>query len=284
MTTLPIFALAFWLIAAPLQQTTENQVIASTGDWSITAEQFELILGTLPEQARAFYSRPENQRRFLDEVIEMWVLSAEARRTGADKVPGTKAILDFYTNNILSNEYQKQLNETNQVNDAAIDAYYKAHATDYLETRLSHILILNAESPAIKGQNVPNALPAAEARKKIEEIKARLTVENFPELAKESSQDPGSAANGGDLGFITKGQLVPEVEKVAFELTQGTLSDIVESPFGFHILMVNERRVSPLEDVREAIRTKVKTEQATDTVQSKIKAANVKIDEAYFNK
>jgi hypothetical protein len=284
MTTLSLYLLSLWLATAPGQQPAENRVIASTGDWSITAQQFELIIQTLPEQARAFYSRPENQRRFLDEVIEMWVMSAEARRTGLDKGAATKAILDFYTNNILSDEYTKQLNETNQVPDVAIEAYYKANAADYTETRLSHILILNAESPAVRGQNAPNALPAAEAQKKIEEIRTRLTAANFEELAKEFSQDPGSAANGGDLGFIAKGQLVPEVEKVGFELTPGILSGVVESPFGFHILKGGERRTTPLEEVRDAIRQKVGGEQVTEQIQSRIKAAAVKIDESFFSR
>lgn len=284
MTTLSLSLLWLWLAAAAGQQPAENRVIASTGDWSITSQQFELIIQTLPDQARTFYSRPENQRRFLDEIVEMWVMSAEARRTGVDKAAGTKAILDFYTNNILSNEYTKQLTQTNAVADAAIEAYYKANAADYTETRFSHILILNAESPAVRGQNIPNALPAAEAQKKIEEIRTKLTAANFEELAKEFSQDPGSAANGGDLGFIAKGQLVPEVEKAAFELTPGILSAVIESPFGFHILKGGEKRITPLNDVRDAIRQKVNGEQVTEQIQSRIKAAGVKIDESFFNR
>ena len=285
-TTLPVYALALWLAAAPFQQSTDTRVIASTGDWSITAQQFDAILATLPDQARAFYSVPENRRKFLDEVIEMWVMAAEARARGVDKEAGTRAILDFYTNNIISNEYNKVIAETNQVSDAAIEAAYKANENEYQEVRLSHILIINADGPAIRGQNVPDALPADEARKKIDEIKARLTANgaNFAEIAKEFSQDPGSAANGGDLGFITKGQLVPEVETVAYQLAPETLSDVVESPFGFHILRVSERKATALADVRDAIRTKVSSEQVIIQIQDKIKAANVKVDEGYFSR
>ena len=285
-TTLPLYALALWLAAAPFQQATDTRVLASTGDWSITAQQFDAILATLPDQARAFYSIPENRRKFLDEVIEMWVMSAEARARGIDKEAGTRAILDFYTNNIISNEYNKVIAETNQVSDAAIEAAYKANENDYQEVRLSHILIINADSPAIRGQNVPDALPADEARKKIDEIKGRLAADgaNFAEVAKEVSQDPGSAANGGDLGFITKGQLVPEVETAAYQLAAGTLSDVIESPFGFHILRVSERKATALADVRDAIRTKVNAEQVIIQIQNKVKAANVTVDEGYFTR
>lgn len=285
-TTLPLYALVLWLAAAPFQQSTDARVIASTGDWSITAQQFDAILATLPDQARAFYSVAENRRKFLDEVIEMWVMAAEARARGVDKEISTRAILDFYTNNIISNEYNKVIAETNQVSDAAIEAAYKANEADYQEVRLSHILIINADSPAIRGQNVPDALPADEARKKIDEIKTKLTANgsNFEAIAKEFSQDPGSAANGGDLGFITKGQLVPEVESVAYQLAPGVLSDVIESPFGFHILRVSERKPTALTDVRDTIRAKVNTEQVTTQIQNKVKAANVKVDEGFFSR
>jgi parvulin-like peptidyl-prolyl isomerase len=282
---IPLFAVALWLAGASLQQADGNRVIASTADWSITAQQFETILSTLPDQARAFYSNPANRRRFLDEVIEMWVIAAEAKAKGVDKAPATRAILDFYTNNIISNEYQKLVADTNMVTDTAIDAYYKANEADYREVRLSHILILNAEGPAVRGQNIPNALSAAEARQKIEEVRAKLVPgASFENLAKEYSQDPGSAANGGDLGFISKGQLVPEVESVAFEIEPGVLSEIVESPFGFHILRVSERRATPLADVRETIRQRVNNDQVTEQIQSRIRAADVKVDESFFTR
>lgn len=65
---------------------------------------------------------------------------------------------------------------------------------------------------------------------------------DFATLAKSSSQDPGSAPNGGDLGFFPKGQMPPAFEETAFKLKPGTMSGVVETPFGFHIIKVIERR------------------------------------------
>lgn len=77
-----------------------------------------------------------------------------------------------------------------------------------------------------------------EAKKIAEELKKGA---NFAELAKKSSKDPG-AADGGDLGFFTKDQMVPEFSKVAFELEPGKISDPVKSQFGWHVIKVEEKR------------------------------------------
>ena len=77
-----------------------------------------------------------------------------------------------------------------------------------------------------------------EAKKIAEELKKGA---NFAELAKKSSKDPG-AADGGDLGFFTKDQMVPEFSKVAFEMEPGKISDPVKSQFGWHIIKVEEKR------------------------------------------
>lgn len=77
----------------------------------------------------------------------------------------------------------------------------------------------------------------AEARKKADGLLARVKAgEGFAGLARQYSEDTGSAKEGGDLGFFGKGNMVPEFEKVAFALKPGEISDVVESPFGFHVI------------------------------------------------
>jgi peptidyl-prolyl cis-trans isomerase C len=79
---------------------------------------------------------------------------------------------------------------------------------------------------------------------------------DFAATAKANSQDPGSAPNGGDLGFFEQGQMVPPFEQAAFALKPGEMSDVVESQFGYHIIKVAERqdsRVVPLEEAKGQI-------------------------------
>src|SRR5207253_3006605 len=106
----------------------------------------------------------------------------------------------------------------------------------------------------------------AAARKKAEELLAKLKAGgDFAALAKERSEDAGSAANGGDLGLFTRGRMTPAFEEAAFALQGGGLSDVVETPFGFHVIKVEEHRpggAKPLETVHDEIADTLKRERS----------------------
>jgi peptidyl-prolyl cis-trans isomerase C len=115
--------------------------------------------------------------------------------------------------------------------------------------RASHILI-----------GVPRGADAAareQARTKAEQVLTDAKAgKDFAALAKEFSADPGSAANGGDLGFFQQGQMVGPFNDAAFSLAPGTTSDLVETEFGFHIIKVAEKkagRTIPLEEVKPQV-------------------------------
>jgi peptidyl-prolyl cis-trans isomerase C len=115
--------------------------------------------------------------------------------------------------------------------------------------RASHILIA-----VPKGAD---AAAKAQARAKAEGILKDVKAgKDFAALAKEHSADPGSAANGGDLGFFQQGQMVGPFNDAAFSLAPGTTSDLVETDFGFHIIKVAEKkagRTIPLEEVKPQV-------------------------------
>jgi parvulin-like peptidyl-prolyl isomerase len=92
-------------------------------------------------------------------------------------------------------------------------------------------------------------------KEKADAIRAEVTLENFGRLARENSTDQGSAARGGDLGPIQRGQLVPEFEKAAFALKDGEISQPVQTQFGWHIITVNTtpRRVTTFAEAKEGI-------------------------------
>ena len=115
--------------------------------------------------------------------------------------------------------------------------------------RASHILI-----------TVPKGADAAvktQARTKAADILKDVKAgKDFAALAKQHSQDPGSAQNGGDLGFFQQGQMVGPFNDVAFTLAPGAVSDLVETDFGFHIIKVAEKqapRTVPLDEVRPQV-------------------------------
>lgn len=113
----------------------------------------------------------------------------------------------------------------------AFQKKYLAGETDSDVISLSHIVI----TPKPTGDKV------GKARKQAEELMVRIKAgEDFAELAREYSEDPGSGAQGGDLGFFSRGTMVPEFEEAAFALKPGEVSDLVQTKYGFHIIRTDE--------------------------------------------
>jgi peptidyl-prolyl cis-trans isomerase SurA len=101
------------------------------------------------------------------------------------------------------------------------------------QTRVSHILMKPTPT-----------MTAAEVKKKLLELKEKIVSKaaTFEDLARQNSQEPGSAAKGGDLGWLEPGDAGPEFDQALSTLKPGEISDVIESPFGFHILRVSERK------------------------------------------
>ena len=150
-----------------------------------------------------------------------------------------------------------------ELNESDLQTYYKENAARLTggqeERRASHILV-----------NAPKSMPAAEreaAKAKAQAIydKVKANPASFAEVAKTESQDTGSAAQGGDLGFFARGAMVPEFEQAAFSMEKGAISAVVESEFGFHIIELTDVKQPPVPSfasVREKIANDLKDQQA----------------------
>jgi peptidyl-prolyl cis-trans isomerase C len=106
----------------------------------------------------------------------------------------------------------------------------------------------------------------AEAKKLLDEIKKGT---DFAELAKQKSKDPGAAAEGGDLGYFTKDQMVPEFAETAFKLNKGELSDPVKTQFGWHVIKVEDKRSKPapgFDEVKDQVTAYVMRKAQADLV------------------
>jgi preprotein translocase subunit SecD len=108
------------------------------------------------------------------------------------------------------------------------------------EIKANHILIQYAGA-----QSAPTTTKATkdDAKKQAEDIRKQVNPQNFVDMAKKDSQEPGASQTGGDLGWFGKGMMVPEFENAAFALKKGDISGVVESPFGFHIVYKTDERV-----------------------------------------
>jgi peptidyl-prolyl cis-trans isomerase SurA len=110
--------------------------------------------------------------------------------------------------------------------------------------------------------------------------------EDFKMLATLYSDDPGSAAKGGELGFVSRGDLVPEFERAAFKLKAGEISEVVESQFGFHIVQLIERRGEQINVRHVLLKTKVSstalhnTKLKVEEIEQEIKGGKISFDQA----
>lgn len=156
------------------------------------------------------------------------------------------------------------------VTDGDMDQYYQAHRSEFTEPEevcASHILVRAKSATETEGHSDADAKQIATDLL----AKARATTD-FAALAKKSSEDKGSQANGGDLGCFARGRMVPEFEAAAFGLDAGKISDLVKSPYGYHIIRVASRKAETtpvFSAVKEKIRTVLTGERAATLADEK---------------
>ena len=142
-----------------------------------------------------------------------------------------------------------------------LNKYYRRHLDQFEieeQVKASHILLRVDE-------NAGDAI--RERKRELAEkiLKDARAGKDFDKLARTHSDDAGSASRGGDLGYFARGAMVAPFEKAAFSLNPGEISDIVETPFGYHIIKVEEyieAGVKPLADVLDKVKEKIREEQA----------------------
>ncbi|MFW5866740.1 MAG: peptidylprolyl isomerase [Armatimonadota bacterium] len=215
-------------------------------DSEIEAEKNEMV----EEMIEARYS----DRRVLRDVLQRENMSLDAfkEQIRREQLPEDEAI----RTNMLFEKIEERINQSVQVTDEDV-------RESFVEVKARHILIdpdeimTEANTEAGEGEETGDADPEAlmspeEAEASARELLAELKQQaengaDFAALAEQHSTGP-SAGDGGDLGWFSRGQMVPEFEEVAFELEPGEVSDIVQTDFGLHIIKVEDRRQDIPED------------------------------------
>lgn len=143
--------------------------------------------------------------------------------------------------------------------------YFQEHKGEFgqpEERRASHILI----SVSADASDAEKADARAKAEQLLQQVKQNP--QGFAELARQHSQDPGSAANGGDLGFFARNTMVKAFEDAIFAMSPGDISDVVETDFGFHIIRldaIKEGKLVEFNDVRKQVEQDMKKEKAAQS-------------------
>jgi peptidyl-prolyl cis-trans isomerase C len=246
--TLPRVALALALLApapllaqtapaapAPAATPAEDPVVARVGTAEILRSDVTAAIQELPAQYRAM---PEAQLfpMMVDQLVDRLAVAALARSNGLDKDPAVQRAIARAADEVLQNaELRREIEPA--ISDAALHARYDAEIAGKpgeTEVHAAHILVKTE----------------AEAEDIIKQLKGGA---DFAALAKARSSDPG-AAEGGDLGFFKKSEMVPEFADAAFALKPGEISDKpVKSQFGWHVIKVIATRQAPPETYEQAV-------------------------------
>lgn len=234
---------------------TVNGLEITEGDLSTAGEEYSAQFGNLPE--------PQRRAALLSALIEIRLLASEAQKRDFDKTAAFDRRMTFLREQALHTVFiDKVINEA--VSEEEVRASYDKQVADapaVNETKARHILVKTRD----------------EAEAIIKELDEGG---DFEAIAKEKSTD-GAAGNGGDLGYFSEGQMVPEFEKAAFALNPGEYSqEPVETQFGFHVIKVEDRRAKQppaFEAVKERVRSVLVRDEYVSQVSALRDAATIDV-------
>jgi len=260
--------------------------LAKVGGEIITVDDFESELTSLPEYTQKRMNTTEQKQKHLEKMIDERLLLQEAAKRKLDQDEEIQAKVDRYKNRLITEKlYREVASERSEVEDEEIQAYYQEHKDRFQQKeriRASQILILLPPSASLEKE--------AEAKQKAQKALTRVKAgEDFAAVAKEYSEGP-AANRGGDLGYFSRGRMVPEFEEIAFSLKDvGDESDLVRTKFGFHIIELTGRQPAQelsLEEVKDRIVRQLESARRREVRQSLAEElreqANVEIQEGYF--
>ncbi len=204
---------------------------------------------------------PELRKAMREDLIAREVVSQEAKKRGLDKNPDVVAQMQIASQSVLVRAYLQDYIKKHPVSESALKAEFeriKAAMGD-TEYQARHILVASeAEAKSIAAQLKKGA--------------------KFDKLASEKSQDPGSKARGGELGWITRGNVVPQFGDTLAKLKKGETSEPVQTQFGWHIIKLEDVRplkTPPFDNVKDSLRQRLEQQEIQSAVADLRKQAKV---------
>lgn len=228
---------------------TQNKVLATVADREITQQDVERLLRNLGPQRGAQFNSAEGRERLLEELIVQELFYLDAVNNQLDQEEGFEAEVARVKVDLLKQYAVQRLFEDLSVTDEQAFQHYKDNRETFKapeKVRAKHILVEDAQ----------------QAEQIYFDLKKGLF---FEEAAKKYSKCP-SAANGGDLDYFTRGQMVPEFDKAVFDMEINEISRPLKTQFGYHIIKLVDKQKAGLSDF-EAVKDQI-VEQLTANMQN----------------
>jgi peptidyl-prolyl cis-trans isomerase C len=232
------------------------------GDYVLREADLERLLSyQSPELLQKLQADPAQRAEIVRQLLLTKAVAARSRKEGFDKKPEVKEELSYVIDNYLAGQYlRKVVTAEVTVPEEELKKYYAEHEKDFLlpqSARVRHIYFQVSKDAA--------TLVKEKAKAKADAVLKQLKEgADFAAIARASSEDVDSAAKGGELGVLSPGKTnSQEFEKAVFALKAGETSPVVETPFGYHIIRVDERaeqRTAGFDEAKEYIRTILKGE------------------------
>ncbi|EXI88476.1 MAG: putative parvulin-type peptidyl-prolyl cis-trans isomerase precursor [Candidatus Accumulibacter regalis] len=247
--------------AAPVVQ---EDAVATVNGTAITKARVDMIVKQGASTGQP--DTPEMRRGIIEHLTAQMLIAEEAVKKGLDKMPEISEQFDMLRQSILANAYVQDFIKTHPVSEEMLKAEYErmkemAAGSEY---KARHILVETE----------------AEARDIIARLKKDPAA--FEKLAREKSKDPGSKANGGELGWFDTGSMVPEFGSAASKLEKGSFTqEPVHTQFGYHVILLEDTRpvqAPPFDQVKADLAQHLQQQQLTkllDDLKAKAKIAIV---------
>ena len=262
----------------PKVDPAEEVVLATVNGRKITIKDYNDRLKKLSSFERARYREQDGHKEFLKMLVQRELLIQEAKRLGLENDPKVKErvaeILKDVTENVMIDEVvQREVFDKIVISDEEAKQYYDENIDEFTQkeqVRLRHILLKTEED----AQEVLDALAEGAS---------------FEDLARERSEDPGTAPDGGDLGVWPIDAVWPEIREALADMEVGETSGIVKSDLGYHIVRLEAREpqvTKEFYEVRDEIKRKLAAQRKRDAYEEWMKrledSADIEIDESVF--
>ena len=286
---LALFALAIASVAFA-QTTPPSKTVAMVNGETVTEAQLDRMYDELPAQMREQYDNSGGKGAFLENYLRKRLVIQEAIKSGFDRRPEVRQEMKVAADSALFDTYVRDVVASGIVSDAAMRDYYNQHQAEFATPERIHVrhIVITASNTGPHPRSKQAALDviqriAAElhgynmdARAASPTAAAQMRLNAFAQAARRYSED-ASATEGGDLGWVVRGQLVKPVDDAAFGMPIGVPSGVIERPFGYHLLFVEEKQpagTEPFDQAKAKIRQILMTQHMGEIMQSVTKLTN----------